>query len=132
VLSACGGDDDDQPVGPLDPRLAAMCVWLGDVQDSAVVRLDVTEENLEQIGSDAAALAAAGRQLRLGGQSQERLADSVFRIEFIRDAAVDANGLVSIPTYKQLLSEQLDALLRAVQDEYGFAPGVGPCIGVDR
>jgi hypothetical protein len=125
-------DDADELVATEDPALIAMCTWVADLGESAVVTTELTEESLAEVADAAAQLGADGRRVRLRGDAQERFADAVFVVEFIRDAANDPRGLISIPTYRQLLSQRLDGLIAAVRDEYGLAPGVAPCAGLKR
>jgi hypothetical protein len=130
LLAACG--DDDESTGLQNQDLILLCGWLDDVQNSALVELEVTEENLATIGGEASRLAQIGRGIELEGQAQNVFANSVFLLEFIRDSSVDSNGLISIPTYKSLLNEELADLIMEVRSEYGIAPGVGPCVGAER
>jgi hypothetical protein len=128
LLAAAGCSDDapEEPRAPLDPNVVQMCTWLANVRVSEVVG-DITAERLEAIGMAAETLATEASQLRLGGDAQASILRASELLQIIKESARDERGLMTIPTFKGLLGEELNKLLEAVRTTYDLPLNEGPC-----
>jgi hypothetical protein len=107
-----------------------MCAWLANLSDSPVLG-ELTSERLEEIGSAAEGLAIQASEFRLKGEAQATLDQSRILLQNIKEAARDDRGLVSIPTFKGLLSNELERLLLRVRALYLLPANQAPCAAFD-
>jgi hypothetical protein len=128
VQPACGGNDGTtEPESSLD----ALCGWLQRLSASSIA-LDVTADNVPDIGADAGRLVAEAGGLGVpAGEVHLRLNNTVEVLEFIEDAAGRDGATDTIPGYAGALADRLSLLLRAMRTTYRVPPDQAPCSEFD-